>query len=116
MVRPTGIEPARHCCQRILSPLRLPIPPRSLNNERKSCRFRSTSCYGNYPTPLINNGLRSPYPSQPTDRALYVFSADATAPYLYKLVELVGVEPTSRQGHFGLNAARNRYNPTSMEV
>lgn len=22
------------------------------NNRRKSCRFRSTSCYGNYPTPL----------------------------------------------------------------
>ena len=72
---------------------------------------------GSYPTPLKNDGLRSPYPSLPTDRTLYVINASATAPMLTcKLVELVGVEPTSRQGHFGLNAARNRYNPISMEV
>ena len=72
---------------------------------------------GSYPTPLINDGLRSPYPSLPTDRTLYVINASATAPMLTrKLVELVGVGPTSRQGHFGLNAARNRYNPISMEV
>lgn len=27
MVRKAGIEPARGCPQRILSPLRLPVPP-----------------------------------------------------------------------------------------
>ena len=27
MVGETGVEPARHCWQRILSPWRLPIPP-----------------------------------------------------------------------------------------
>ena len=28
MVRTAGLEPARHCCQRILSPVCLPVPPR----------------------------------------------------------------------------------------
>ena len=66
MVRPTGIEPARHCCQRILSPLRLPIPPRSLNNGRKSCRFRSTSCYGK-----LSNALNKRRPTQPLSVTTY---------------------------------------------